>query len=153
MTTDYVQTTLDTIDRYGLPHSLLSQREELARIFAKQIADGDARIVDPYFTNDRGHNVGLDVAIAASLALEQLSGLNSDDSLPLALTRLLVRVENAKVKFKNTNSDPDGYGSGTFGEIQRALETLARKAGVQVDAPDFWRIKSELMEKEEINRR
>lgn len=135
------QSALESIDTDNLPSSLGDKRRALAEIFAKQICDGQERSTNPYFTNDRGNNVGMDVALAASAACRQLSKL-PEETTENTFARLLGRLERAKAEFKGAHSDTDGYGAGTFGEIERDLIRLAVSMSIDTEGVAFRQFKS-----------
>lgn len=119
----------DEINSIGidkLPSSLGDSRRAIIEIFAKQICDGHDRFADPYFTNDRGHNIGKDVLLAATAAARQLEGL-PDEPFASVITRIIERVEFAKTEFMADHSDPDGYGAATFGEIVGKLRMFSNQ--------------------------
>ncbi|WP_372706271.1 hypothetical protein [Brevundimonas sp.] len=98
----------------------------LVLIFARQRADGEARLASSHWSSGGGCNVGRDVLEAKAIA----QGL---------LVRLLARRPASKRPFsemvealdtlidarRNSDGDPDGYGLGTLHEIQRDMAELA----------------------------
>lgn len=120
-----------------LPKSLnKGQQKLLTRIFADQIADGEERSADPYFTNDRGHNIGKDVALAAAMAAKQLFRLD-EDPIDAVIAQLFSRLENAKRRFRELHLDPDGYGIATFGELKKNLDFFAAAQGIDIHSYRF----------------
>lgn len=70
------------------------------------------------------------------MAVRQLSDL-PEEQADEAMARPIERLKVAKAEFKGSHSDPDGYGSATFGELETDLLALAaHRAGEHsIDAP------------------
>ena len=93
-------------------------RGRIIVILARQLADANKRLGSSYWTGPDGHNVGLDVFKAYGIALAVAGRARSLDELKTTMTA-------AAAAYRERPGDPDGYGSATFGEIERDLKALS----------------------------
>jgi hypothetical protein len=111
----------DTATALGAPLSrgnLRRHRGRIIVILARQLADANQRLSSSHWTGPDGHNVGRDVFQAYGIALDVARGARSLEDLITTLSR-------AAAAYRERPGDPDGYGSATFGEIERDLKALA----------------------------
>ena len=97
---------------------LRHHRGRIIVILARQLADANKRLGSSYWTGPDGHNVGLDVFKAYGIALAVAGRARSLDELKATMTA-------AAAAYRERPGDPDGYGSATFGEIERDLKALS----------------------------
>lgn len=101
---------------------LRRHRGRVVFILARQLADANERLGKSYWTGPDGHNVGRDVLQAYGVALGVCRGSGSDGGRPPAsIAELIERLTEQSAIYRSSALDPDGYGSGTLGEIERDL--------------------------------
>ena len=98
--------------------SIRRHRGRIIVILARQLADANQRLGSSHWTGSDGHNIGRDVYQAYGIALGVARRARSLEDLMATLTA-------AAATYRAGPGDPDGYGSATFGEIERDLKALA----------------------------
>lgn len=102
---------------------LLSQ--DVRAVIEQQGGSASERLSDPNFTDSRtGRHMGRDELFAvAYLRSIDVNPCEDDGHQPAAyLERILAAVRLAKIRFASQEQDPEGFGLGTFGEIEAWLE-------------------------------
>ncbi len=104
---------------------LRAYREELVLIFARQSADAAMRLSSSHWSSSGGRNVGHDVLLARSRALEALKQVAGRRPAPRdALGAFLQSLDDLMTAHRQAPGDDDGYGIATLGEIHRDVARL-----------------------------
>jgi len=99
---------------------------QLVLIFARQRADGQARLASSHWTSGGGRNVGMDVLEAQAVAQNLLVRvLARRPPFRRPLSEMVEALDALIDARRNADGDPDGYGLGTLHEIQRDIAELA----------------------------
>lgn len=99
---------------------------QLVLFFARQRADGQARLASSHWISGGGRNVGMDVLEAQAVAQNLLVRvLARRPPFRRPLSEMVEALDALIDARRNADGDPDGYGLGTLHEIQRDIAELA----------------------------
>ena len=98
----------------------------LVLVFARQLADANARLASSYWSSGGGRNVGMDVLEARARAQALLITVAARRPAPRRpLSEFAEALDGMVAAQRNAAGDPDGYGLGTLREIQSDIARLA----------------------------
>lgn len=118
--------TARTLEPRALGPRLRIFYPQLVLIFARQRADGEARLASSHWSSGDGRNVGMDVLEAQAVAQGLLIRLQSRRPTSRRPLSDMVEALETLIDARRTgDGDPDGYGLGTLREIQRDIAELA----------------------------
>jgi hypothetical protein len=98
----------------------------LVLVFARQLADANARLASSHWSSGGGRNVGMDVLEARARAQAVLIAVAARRPVPRRpLSDFAEALDGLVAAQQNAAGDPDGYGLGTLREIQSDIARLA----------------------------
>jgi hypothetical protein len=110
----------------ALGPGLRSSYPALVLVFARQLADANARLASSHWSSGGGRNVGMDVLEARARAQALLVSVAARRPAPRRpLSDIVEALEGLISAQRNGAGDADGYGLGTLREIQRDIAQLA----------------------------
>lgn len=121
-----VMETARTLTPEALGPRLRPSRAALVLVFARQLADANARLASSHWSSGGGRNVGMDVLEARARAQALLVSVAARRPAPRRpLSDIVEALEGLISAQRNGAGDADGYGLGTLREIQRDIAQLA----------------------------